>query len=119
MCRTYALLAAVASIAATVLLEAPCMAQDSQSYAVGGSDPIGAKTSQSSALSPGPSMYWSKMHQTTNDSADTAQRAAAITERIIQSNQRRYCGVVYLAALIYAPGVSPVGTNNSFVSSCQ
>lgn len=125
MRRTRALPAAIALLAAIVLLEKPCLAQDAQNrdaqnYAVAAPDPVSVQTPQAPALSPGPSLAWAKTHLPSEDATESAQRAAAITERVIQINQRRYCVIVYLAAVIYESSSvpQPAADDNSFVNPC-
>jgi hypothetical protein len=99
MRRTRAVFSAAFFASATAVLEAPCVAQEARAYV-----PVQAASTtdapqQAAALSPGHSVYWSRIHAP-DDTDSSLLNADAVADQIIQANQCRYSRILYLAAVL-------------------
>jgi hypothetical protein len=117
MRRTRAFSAAAFFLLAFGLVEAPCLAQEPQAAVVVGSASVVAPA-DAAALSPGQSLYWTKTHLSAGEAGLSPQDAIVITDKVIQSNERRFCGVIYLAALLQMPDNNVSNHNVPSINPC-
>ena len=100
MGRTRALFAAI-PLFALALVAPRCFAQEAQANVA--VDAGRGPAVDTGALSPGHSLFWARMHVSQGEALASARDANVLADRIMQTDQRRFCAVLYLAILIQGP----------------